>query len=71
LSNYSGNYLDSSPIGKAGFNNGFRSGICIETQFYPNSLNNDAMPKGIVKAFEPMVLHTAWEFIRFTEENHE
>ena len=68
---YSGNYLDSSPIGKAGFSNGFRSGICMETQFYPNNLINVAMPKGIVKAFEPMVLHTTWEFTRITEENHE
>lgn len=68
---YSGNYLESNGIGKNGFANGFRSGICIETQFYPNSLNNDAMPKGIIKAFEPMVLQTIWEFKRITEENHE
>lgn len=68
---YSGNYLDSNPIGKAGFSNGFRSGICVETQFYPNSLNNDARPKGIVLAYEPMVLTTTWEFICTTEENHE
>lgn len=38
---YTGNFLDRSIIGKGGIAYGQRSAICLETQKYPNSPNNN------------------------------
>ncbi|TFG82396.1 MAG: galactose mutarotase, partial [Erysipelotrichales bacterium] len=59
---YSGNYLDGKIPGKAGFLNVAQAGICCETQFYPDNINNEAKIKGIVEAFEPKELTTQWRF---------
>lgn len=45
---YSGNYLDLH--GKGGVYYGRRSGICLETQFYPDSVNHPEWPQPFVKA---------------------
>jgi aldose 1-epimerase len=41
---YSGNFLDGSITGKNGVNYGFRSGLCLETQHYPDSPNRPEFP---------------------------
>jgi aldose 1-epimerase len=41
---YTGNYLDGSVTGKAGKAYTKRSGICLETQHYPDSPNHAAFP---------------------------
>ena len=46
---YSGNFLEGE-IGKDGVSYCFRGGICLETQFYPNAVNNPQWPQPFTKA---------------------
>jgi aldose 1-epimerase len=46
---YSGNYLDGSVIGKTGRSYGHRAGLCLETQHYPDSPNQQAFPSAILR----------------------
>jgi aldose 1-epimerase len=41
---YSGNFLDSTALGKRGRSLDFRSGFCLETQHYPDSPNHPEFP---------------------------
>jgi len=41
---YTGNFLDGSNIGKKGKAYGYRTGLCLETQHYPNSPNQPTFP---------------------------
>lgn len=41
---YTGNFLDGTITGKGGQVYGFRSGLCLETQHYPDSPNHPAFP---------------------------
>lgn len=48
---YSGNFLDGNPpFGKGGKAIEKRTGLCLETQFYPNSMKFDNFKKPILKA---------------------
>lgn len=47
---YSGNHLNTK--GKGGVVYGSRSGLCLETQFFPNSLRHSHFPSPIVHAGE-------------------
>lgn len=49
---YSGNFLDGSVIGKGGIPCGFRSAFCVETQGYPNSVNQPNFPAVILRPEE-------------------
>ena len=46
---YSGNHLDGSLIGKAGRAYGHRTGLCLETQHYPNSPNQPGFPSTLLR----------------------
>jgi len=48
---YAGNFIDE-PCGKDGVVYPRRSGICLETQFYPDSVNHPEWPSPITKAGE-------------------
>lgn len=41
---YSGNFLDGTLPKPGGGTHGFRSGLCLETQHYPNTPNEEAFP---------------------------
>ena len=58
---YSGNFLDDN--GKDGVYYGKRSGIALETQFYPDSVNHPEWPQPFVKAGEPYHSETRYTFI--------
>jgi len=45
---YIGNFLKSY-FGKSGVEYAPRTGFCVETQFYPNNINNQQFPKSILK----------------------
>lgn len=45
---YSGNFLDGSVRGKGGVAYGARSGLCLETQHYPDSPNQPQFPSTIL-----------------------
>ena len=58
---YSGNFLQGE-IGKDGVSYCHRSGICLETQYYPNALNEPSWPQPITKAGETYHSETKYIF---------
>ena len=58
---YSGNFLKGEK-GKDGATYCFRSGICLETQFYPDAMNKPDWKKPIFKAGEPFHSETVYSF---------
>ena len=58
---YSGNFLDDN--GKDGVHYGKRSGVALETQFYPDSVNHPEWPQPFVKAGKPYHSETRYTFI--------
>ena len=59
---YTGNFLDGSLTGKSGRKYIQRSGLCLETQHYPNSPNQPTFPSTVVKKGVPMTSTTVWRF---------
>ncbi len=47
---YTGNHLDGSVTGKGGVVYGFRTGMCFETQHFPDSPNHPEFPSSELKA---------------------
>ena len=58
---YSGNFLEGE-IGKDGVSYCHRGGICLETQFYPDSVNHPEWPQPFFKAGEPYHSVTKYHF---------
>lgn len=46
---YAGNYLDGCPTGKGGARYGKRDGVCLETQFFPDSPNHPQFPQCVLR----------------------
>ena len=46
---YAGNYLDGCPTGKGGARYGKRDGVCLETQFFPDSPNHPQLPHCVLR----------------------
>jgi aldose 1-epimerase len=59
---YSGNYINGKPTGKDGAVYGFRSGLCLETQFFPNSMKHKNFPSPVLKKGETYHSITVYEF---------
>jgi aldose 1-epimerase len=59
---YSGNFLDGSIIGKIGKPYGFRNGLCLETQHYPDSPNKPAFPSTTLKPGQAYTTSTVYKF---------
>ena len=57
---YTGNFLDDQ--GKDGVYYGKRSGVALETQFYPDSVNHPEWPQPFVKAGEQFRSETVYKF---------
>ena len=57
---YSGNFLDE--IGKGGIHYGKRTGVALETQFYPDSIHHPEWPQPIVRAGEKYHSETVYRF---------
>ena len=58
---YAGNFVDNAP-GKGGVIYPKRSGICLETQFYPDSIHHPEWPQPITKAGEKYHSETVYRF---------
>ncbi len=58
---YAGNYL-AGEVGKGGAVYGKRSGICLETQFWPDSVNHPEWKQPFVKAGETFHSETVYQF---------
>lgn len=59
---YSGNFLDENPLGKQGVRYQKHSGICLETQFFPNALCHPSFPSPILRANETYQHTTVFHF---------
>ena len=57
---YAGNFLDNT--GKGGVYYGKRTGVALETQFYPNAVNHPEWPQPTVKAGEKLRSVTRYAF---------
>ncbi|MBE6950106.1 MAG: galactose mutarotase [Ruminococcaceae bacterium] len=57
---YAGNFLDN--VGKGGVYYGKRTGVALETQFYPNCVNHPEWPQPVVKAGEQYRSVTVYSF---------
>ena len=49
---YSGNFLDGTTIGKHGLAHGHRTGLCLETQNFPDAPNHPAFPSAVLRPGE-------------------
>jgi aldose 1-epimerase len=59
---YSGNFLDGSNIGKGGVKYGFRYGLCLETQHFPDSPNQPSFPSVTLVPGETYRTSTTYKF---------
>jgi aldose 1-epimerase len=59
---YIGNFLDGSQIGKSGAVYQRRSGLCLETQHYPDSPNQPNFPSTVLRPGEQYYTLTVFKF---------
>ena len=58
---YTGNFLDGGDIGRNG-PIGFRSGLCLETQYFPDSPNKPDYPSTLLRPGEKYIEKTVYRF---------
>jgi aldose 1-epimerase len=59
---YSGNFLDGTIAGKSGHIYAHRTGLCLETQHFPDSPNQASFPSTIVRPGTPYTSKTVFTF---------
>lgn len=59
---YTGNFIDSTLKGKGGIYYGKRTGLCLETQHFPNSPNCKSFPSPMLKAGDNYKFMTLYIF---------
>lgn len=59
---YSGNFLDGHHVGKGGVAYGRRSGLCLETQHFPDSPNQPEFPSTVLRPGETYATSTIYRF---------
>ncbi|DBA85235.1 TPA: hypothetical protein ACH3X2_005938 [Trebouxia sp. C0005] len=59
---YSGNFLDGNQIGKGGFAYQKHAGFCLETQGFPNAINQPAFPTVVLRPDEKYRHETHYAF---------
>jgi aldose 1-epimerase len=59
---YTGNFLDSTIVGKGGHVYGFRGGLALETQHFPDSPNHANFPSTILRPDHPFRAFTVFAF---------
>jgi len=59
---YSGNFLNGSQKGHGGKVYNYRSGLCLESQHFPDSPNKAAFPSVILTPEEPFLSSTTYRF---------
>jgi aldose 1-epimerase len=59
---YTGNFLDGTAIGKSGKPYGRRSGLCLETQRFPDSPNHPDFPTSVLRAGQKFTSSTVYRF---------
>ena len=59
---YSGNFLDGSDLGKEGVAYAHRTGLCLETQHFPDSPNQPDFPSTVLRPGETYRSTTVYRF---------
>ena len=59
---YTGNFLDGSIVGKGNTRYGRRSGLCLETQHFPDSPNQPGFPSTLLRPDELYKTQTRYRF---------
>ena len=59
---YSGNFLDGTIVGKKGVMYKQRSGLCLETEHYPDSPNRPTFPSTVLRKGETYRTTTVYRF---------
>jgi aldose 1-epimerase len=59
---YIGNFLDGSQVGKSGVAYQKRTGLCLETQHYPDSPNQPDFPSTVLRPGEEYATKTVFRF---------
>lgn len=59
---YSGNFLDGSVTGKSEKSYKFRTGLCLETQHFPDSPNKPEFPSVVLDAGDTLTSQTVYHF---------
>jgi aldose 1-epimerase len=59
---YSGNFLDGTLVGKSGVAYVQRSGLCLETQAFPDAPNHANFPSAELKPEDVYSSVTIWRF---------
>ena len=59
---YSGNFLDNSEIGKEKVSYSPRAGICLEPQYFPNSMEYNFLPSPVLRMGEEYKHKTVYKF---------
>ena len=59
---YAGNFITENEKGKGGAIYGRRHGFCLETQFFPNSINQEGFESPVLKAGETFESDTCYRF---------
>ena len=61
---YTGNFIKENSPAKGGASYGPRGGFCLESQFYPNAINEDAFTPPILKAGETFRSQTVYRLTK-------
>jgi len=59
---YCGNFLDGTQIGHGGYKYEYRSGLCLETQFFPDSPNQPDFPSTVIMPGDTFKTKTIYRF---------
>jgi iduronate 2-sulfatase len=59
---YSGNFLDGKLVGKSGRPYVYRGGLCLETQHFPNSINEPSFPTTVLRPGQTYRSTTVYRF---------
>ena len=59
---YTGNFLDGTVTGKHGIKYNQRTGICLETQHYPDTPNKPEWPSAVLRPGETYNSHCVYKF---------
>ena len=62
---YSGNFLDGAVVGKAGAAYPRHGGLCLETQGFPDAINQPSFPSVVVRPGEEYRHVVQYEFFTF------
>ena len=59
---YTGNYLNGTEVGKGGWKYEFRNAFCLETQHFPDSINQPHFPRTVLRPKEKYTQTTVHKF---------